>query len=243
MVSAQWHLNPSTQRQSSAYPSTQRQSWASPLWEVGDILYDGPLWLGSPGWGHWGPLAPQKWSRCPYRSPQWPCPSQCSWHSLLPQWAPPLLPAVRGPWVPQEHPLVTGLPASRSLLPGSLEVVWLAARLPVSLLAMWALTLCFELVPLPFCSPALWCQAILSSELLLQGLCLELWEIKGICLVLVTGLEGCVTSLYPGNWFGKCFLLVDFLFGVQEVLRSSGGLTMGAASFLATFMAASSMAE
>ena len=32
MVSAQWHLNPLTQRQSSAYPSTQWQSWASPLW-------------------------------------------------------------------------------------------------------------------------------------------------------------------------------------------------------------------
>ena len=32
MVSAQWHLNPSTQRQLSVYPSTQRWSWASPLW-------------------------------------------------------------------------------------------------------------------------------------------------------------------------------------------------------------------
>ena len=32
MVSAQWHLNPSAQRWSSAYPSAQRWSWASPLW-------------------------------------------------------------------------------------------------------------------------------------------------------------------------------------------------------------------
>ena len=70
----------------------------------------GPL-LGSPSWGHWGPLTPQKWSQCPYRSPQWPHPSQCSWCSLLPQWALSLLPAVRGLGVPQEHPLVNGLPA------------------------------------------------------------------------------------------------------------------------------------
>ena len=145
MVSAQWHLNPSAQRQSSAYPSAQWQSWASPLWEVCNILYDGP-----PGWGHWGPLTTRKWSWCPYRSPQWPRPSQCSWHSLLPQWVPPLLPAVWGLGVPQEHPLATGLPASRPLLPGSLEVASLAVRLPASLLVMWALTLCFGLVPLPF---------------------------------------------------------------------------------------------
>ena len=32
MVSTQWHLNSSTQRQSSAYSSTQRQSWPNPLW-------------------------------------------------------------------------------------------------------------------------------------------------------------------------------------------------------------------
>ena len=32
MVSAQWHLNPSAQRWSSAYPSAQSQSWASLLW-------------------------------------------------------------------------------------------------------------------------------------------------------------------------------------------------------------------
>ena len=32
MVSAQWCLNPSPQRQSSVYPSAQRQTWASPLW-------------------------------------------------------------------------------------------------------------------------------------------------------------------------------------------------------------------
>ena len=33
MVSAQWCLNHSTERQSSAYPSAQRQSWASLLWD------------------------------------------------------------------------------------------------------------------------------------------------------------------------------------------------------------------
>ena len=49
MVSAQWHLNPSAQRQSSAYPSGQRHSWASPSWEVSNIFNDGPC--------GWSPLA------------------------------------------------------------------------------------------------------------------------------------------------------------------------------------------
>ena len=56
MVTAQWHLglstqrqasiHPSTQRQSSVNPSAQRQSWVSSLHKVCDVLYDGPLSQG-----------------------------------------------------------------------------------------------------------------------------------------------------------------------------------------------------
>ena len=59
MVSAQWHLNPSAQRWSSAYPSTQRQSWASLLWEVCNILNDGTL--------GWDPLVEATEGHSPHR--------------------------------------------------------------------------------------------------------------------------------------------------------------------------------
>ena len=68
----------------------------------------------------------------------------------------------KGLGVPHEHPPVTGPSASRSLLPGSLEVVSLAVQFPAYLFVMWALTLCFEYVPLPFSIGA-----ILSPKLLL----------------------------------------------------------------------------
>ena len=144
MGSAQWCLNPSAQMRPLAYPSAQRQSRASPSWEICNILYNGPL-----GWGPLlgateGLLPPQKWLWCPYRSSQWPCPSHCSWCSLLPQWAPSLLLSVRDPGVPHEPSLAMGPSASRPLLPGNLEVVSLAGQSLAPLLAMWALTLCLE---------------------------------------------------------------------------------------------------
>ena len=96
--------------------------------------------LQSLAWGHWRPLNPQKRSHCPYRSPLWPHPSQCSWHSLLPQWAPPLLLSLRGAGVPHEPPLAMDLSVSRPLLPESLGVVLLAGQSLTPLLVMWALT-------------------------------------------------------------------------------------------------------
>ena len=145
----------------------------------------GPL-AGVPGWGDWGPLAPQKWSQCPYRSPQWPRPSQCSWHSLLPQWAPWLLLSVRDPGVPHEPSLVMGPSASRLLLPGSLEVVSLAWQSLAPSLEMWVLTVLWTFNS----SSALWHWAILSLELLLWGLCLEPQEMGGICPAAMTSLGG-----------------------------------------------------
>ena len=90
-----------------------------------------------------GLLSPRKWSQCPYKSPLWPCPSQCSWHSLSPQWAPPLLLSLRGPGVPHDPSLMMGLSVSRPLLPGSLGVVLLAGQSLAPLWLMWALNWCF----------------------------------------------------------------------------------------------------
>ena len=53
----------------------------------------------------------------------------------------------------------------------------------------------------------------------------------------MTGLEGCNTSLHPGNLIGKCSLLVGPLLGFQEVLGPSRGLPTGAASSVAAFSA------
>ena len=55
VVSAQWHLNLSTQRWSSAHPSTQRQSWVSSSWEVLTLHHSSLVPLQ---WhlGHWLPF-------------------------------------------------------------------------------------------------------------------------------------------------------------------------------------------
>ena len=117
-------------------PKGGHQPTLLPKGSHGLVLYESLVissMMGPLAWVPWlGPLAPQKWAWCPFRSSQWPRTSQCSWCSLSPQWAPPQLPAVRGPGVPHEHPLAMGPSASRSLLPGSLEVVSLVLRFPAS---------------------------------------------------------------------------------------------------------------
>ena len=152
MVSTQWHLNPSAQRQSSAYPSTQRQSWASPLWEVGDIFNDGPHGLG--------PLAGVPKGHLPHGSGysvHIGYPSGLVLHdaagahhcqSRLHHCC-----QLQGVWeVPHKQPLAMGPSTSRPLLPRNLEVVELSMWFPASPLVTWALTLHFEsvTVPLPF---------------------------------------------------------------------------------------------
>ena len=54
MVSAQWHLNPSPQRWSSAYPSAQRLSWSSPLWDSYSVSFFPSSFMSA----HWLPIAP-----------------------------------------------------------------------------------------------------------------------------------------------------------------------------------------
>ena len=87
------------------------------------------------------------------------------------------------------------------------------------------------------CSSAHQCWALLPRELLLWGLHLDSQGIRGTCPAAVTCLEGCNTSLHPGNWIGKWSLLVGPLLEVWEVLGPSGGLPMGAASSAAAFSA------
>ena len=155
MVSAQWHLNPSAQRQSSAYPSAQRQSWASPLWEVSNIFNDGPMGLG--------PLAGAPEGHSPHGSGYsvhigYPsglvlhdAAGTCCCHSRLHHCC-----QLQGVGGCHKQPPVTGPSTSRLLLPRSLEVVSFAVQFPASLLAMWALTLHFESVTVapPFCTKA-----------------------------------------------------------------------------------------
>ena len=79
-------------------------------------------------------------------------------------------------------------------------------------------------------SSALWHQALLPPDLWLWGLCFDSQGIRGACPVAVTSQEGCNTSLQPGNWVGDPAFLVGSSPRVWEVMGSSRGLSMGAAS-------------
>ena len=179
-------------------------------------------WLGSPAQGHWGPLSPQKWLWCPYRTPPWSCPLQFSWHSLLPWWAPSLLLSVRGLGIHHKPYLVVGSSRSRPLLPGSLGVGSPARQSLAPSLVMWALIWCFE----PSTSH------LLTSIELSSPLSLEPQEMGGICPEAMTGWEGCNTLLHPGNQFGGCFLLVGSSTVAFTVASSAEESTYGGWAFL-----------
>ena len=208
MVTAQWCLSlsvqrqssihPSTQSQVSVYPSAQRQVWVSSLHKVCDVLYDGSLSLGHLLGATEKP--PAHWSG----------------HSIH------IGHPIASSFMMQLALMAAMVGANTAaILKGSWGTLWTfsgggslcrqsshsceARRWHhlmdhLQLLCGWWGVLTWWSVPLTHWACCCW--TILSPKLWLWGLCLGPCDRGGICLVGTTGLEWCITSFHPGNQFG-----------------------------------------
>ena len=81
-------------------------------------------------------------------------------------------------------------------------------------------------------SSALWCQALLASELQWQCLCFISPKAGGACPTAVTSQEGCNTFSQLGNWFGGASILTHFSCSTRGEVDSLRGPLTGAATSL-----------